>query len=129
MIRVVAGVMVEGGRAMAARRGAGMSHPGAWEFPGGKVEAGETDEEALARELNEELGIHVTVGRRLTEVRRHYGGVDLHLLFYAVTGRTGELKAIEHDALRWLVPGELDEVAWHDSDREAIPVIRSWLLG
>jgi 8-oxo-dGTP diphosphatase len=93
-----------------------------WEFPGGKVESGETDEQALVRELREELGIEVTVGDRL--------GGDLKigetavLRVYACRLVSGELTLVDHDEHRWLTADELDDVPWIPVDLPLIPELR-----
>jgi 8-oxo-dGTP diphosphatase len=83
-----------------------------WEFPGGKIEAGESPEQALARELDEELGIHATIGPRVTHVRhnyRHGGAVDL--LFFAVHEFTGELQNRIYNEVRW---ARLEDLTGYD---------------
>ncbi|MEQ1503559.1 MAG: 5-formyltetrahydrofolate cyclo-ligase, partial [Myxococcota bacterium] len=111
-IRVVAGAWIVDGRVFAAQRGPGRGHAGRWELPGGKVEAGESDAVALARELREELGLTVTVGARIGS-----GRVDgIELVAYAVTTSDAP-RPTEHAALRWLGPDELDAVDWAPADR------------
>jgi len=112
MVRVVAGVVVRAGRVLVALRGAGRPLAGRWEFPGGKVEPGEDDRAALARELHEELAIRVEVGARLGESR--HGKV--HLLAYRCTLREGEPVALEHEHIRWALPGELGGLSWAPAD-------------
>jgi 8-oxo-dGTP diphosphatase len=112
---VVGAAIVRGGRVLAARRTAPAGAAGRWEFPGGKVEPGETDTESLVREAEEELGVRIEVERWLDgEVPIGEG----HLLRVAVAS-LGEQKPSpsEHDRLRWLSAAELDEVDWLEPDR------------
>jgi 8-oxo-dGTP diphosphatase len=112
---VVGAAIVRDGRVLAARRTAPASAAGRWEFPGGKVEPGETDAESLAREILEELGIRVTVGQWLAGEAPI---ADKYLLRVALA-RTeeGEPTPTEHDLVRWLAADELGDVDWLDSDR------------
>jgi 8-oxo-dGTP diphosphatase len=112
---VVGAAIVRDGRVLAARRTAPASAAGRWEFPGGKVDEGETDAEALVREVEEELGVAVTVGPWLAgeqPIGEHY------LLRVALASLdAGEPVPTEHDAIRWLPAAELDDVDWLDGDR------------
>ena len=112
---VVGAAIVRDGRVLAARRTSPASAAGRWEFPGGKVEPGETDAESLAREILEELGIRVTVGRWLAGEAPI---ADKYVLRVALA-RTeeGEPTPTEHDLVRWLAADELGDVDWLDSDR------------
>lgn len=122
-LRVVCAVLERGDRVLAARRPEGKALAGLWEFPGGKIEPGETPPEALVRELREELGIEAVVGAALTPVRHaHPGGLlELHP-FRCRTG--GEPAAAEHAELRWCLPEELEALAWAPAD---IPIVRELL--
>jgi 8-oxo-dGTP diphosphatase len=93
-----------------------------WEFPGGKLEPGESPEVCLARELAEELGIKTTVGRYLGESVYDYGEKVIKLLAYQVTHVSGEFELTDHDEVRWLTGAELREVEWAPAD---IPLLES----
>jgi 8-oxo-dGTP diphosphatase len=118
VLRVVCGVVTTHDfplRALVTRRGPAMAHAGAWEFPGGKVEPGESDATALERELAEELGLRVTVGALLAVADTPIGARVIRLAAYAcTTDDTPELR--EHDALVWLDGAALDGVAWAPAD-------------
>jgi 8-oxo-dGTP diphosphatase len=119
---VVGAALVRGGRALAARRSDG---PGRWEFPGGKVEPGESPEGALVRELREELGVRAVVTGWLD------GEVAIattHVLRVALAVTDDEPVPTEHDLLRWLGPEELDDVAWLEPDLPFLPELRRRLL-
>lgn len=105
-ILVVAGVMKKDGKIMAYQRPEGKELAGKWEFPGGKLEAGESPETALGRELMEELGVHVRVGKVLDVLRRADQGRDVLLMFYAC--ETDEQpQPLEHGHIRFLDKTEL----------------------
>jgi 8-oxo-dGTP diphosphatase len=112
---VVGAAIVRDGRVLAARRTAPASAAGRWEFPGGKVEPGETESDSLVREIQEELGLRIRVERWLAgteQIGEHY------LLKVALAAiEVGEPDPTEHDEVRWLAPDELDEVDWLDGDR------------
>lgn len=115
-IRVVAAVVVEGGRVLAARRAPDMARPDLWEFPGGKVEVGEDDAVALARELVEELSLEVEVGAYVGEVRHDYGDVVIRLVAYCCTPVGGVATAHEHSELAWVGPPGLRDRPWAPAD-------------
>lgn len=112
-LRVVAGAIVDGPRLLAALRGPGMSSPNLWELPGGKVEPGESDADALIRELREELGITVEVGRALGHV--NHGRIELHAYLAVVTA--GTPTPLEHAELRWVDAEALERLVWAPADR------------
>ena len=111
---VVGAAVVRDGRVLACRRTAPPAAAGRWEFPGGKVEPGESPEVALARELHEELGVEATVTAWLDGVAA-IG--DAHQLRVALVAVAGEPVPVEHDAVRWLGASELGAVDWLEPDR------------
>lgn len=122
-MRVVAAFLVQDGLLFAARRAPGRREGGLWELPGGKVEPGEDDRNALARELREELEIEVEVGAFVAEATHHYPHGSVTLVGYACLLRSGEPMLRDHDALRWLPPEELGAVTWAPAD---LPLLRAW---
>ncbi|MEV7022925.1 NUDIX domain-containing protein [Kitasatospora sp. NPDC093558] len=124
---VIGGAIVREGRVLAARRSTPAEVAGRWEFPGGKAEPGETEAEALERELLEELGVRTRALRRLPGAWAVRPGLELH--FWAAELLSGEPRPLqEHDELRWLGADELDTVDWIDHDRDVLPHIAG-LLG
>ncbi|MFI5494955.1 (deoxy)nucleoside triphosphate pyrophosphohydrolase [Actinoplanes sp. NPDC051859] len=125
---IVAAVIVMAGRVLACERSAPPEVAGRWEFPGGKVEPGETDAEALARECVEELGVHVEVGPRVgPDVPLAHGRAVLRV--FAVTLRDGDVpQALEHTAMRWLAVDELHSVPWLPADEPIVAELPA-LLG
>jgi 8-oxo-dGTP diphosphatase len=112
-VRVVAAVIERDGRLLACRRAPGKDAAGRWEFPGGKVEPGEEPEDALAREIQEELGVRIHVGTLLD--RTVTGRVDL-ACYAATLVDAVPADSTDHDALRWLAPARLRELEWADAD-------------
>ncbi len=127
MQTVVGAIVVAEGRVLAARRSRPPALAGCWEFPGGKVEAGENAEAALVREVREELGIDLALGPELPAEEGGAWPIDdrYSLRLFLASIRWGEPRAGEdHDALRWLWPAELGDVAWLPADRAALPALR-----
>ena len=116
MVRVVAAVVLRDGLIMAARRGPGVRMAGKWEFPGGKVEPGEDDRTALARELMEELAIVVSVGECMGENVHTEERGPFCLVAYRVQILSGEPVLTDHDAIRWLHAEELSTLDWAPAD-------------
>jgi 8-oxo-dGTP diphosphatase len=112
-------------RVLACRRTGPPRLAGLWEFPGGKVEAGESDVEALGRELREELGVEAVVGDRLGD-DLPIGGTAV-LRVYVCRIVTGEPVLIDHDEHRWLTAAELDDVAWIPVDLPLVADLRRLL--
>jgi 8-oxo-dGTP diphosphatase len=126
---VAAALIVRGGEVLICQRRADQPMALQWEFPGGKIEAGESAEQALARELDEELGIQATVGPLVTRIRhnyRHGGAVDLQ--FFTVREFAGELKNRIFAQLRWTRFEDLPEYDFLPADRGLIRDLASGKL-
>lgn len=106
-IPVVAGFLKKDHKILVGQRPENHSLAGLWEFPGGKIEIGETPEQALQRELNEELGIEAQIGTLKLACTHSYGDVGIIILFYEVNYWKGEPKAKHHLMLEWIYPQEL----------------------
>ena len=117
---IVAAVIITDGRVLACERSAPAEVAGRWEFPGGKVEPGETDQQALARECAEELGVRVEVGDRVgPDVPLAHGRAVLRV--FAVRLLEGDVpRALEHTSMRWLAVDELNSVPWLPADKPIV---------
>jgi 8-oxo-dGTP diphosphatase len=124
MRHVTAAVLVKEGNVLLARRKLGGSLGGKWEFPGGKLEADETPEQGLKRELREELGIEVLIGNYVGSVDFKNGPNDYRVLSFIVTLLSGAITPHEHEEIRWVPAGELDHFDLADSDRSLLPQIK-----
>ena len=124
---IVGAAVISGGRVLACQRADPPETAGRWEFPGGKVEPGEGEVEALVRECDEELGVRVAVGERVGgDVRLGHGRAVLRV-YLARLVDAGEPEAREHAELRWLGPHELDTVPWLPADAPIVHALRRYL--
>ena len=119
---VVGAAIVDGGRVLACRRTHPAEAAGRWEFPGGKVESGETPENALRREIAEELGCRIEVVSWLPGATRIGETHELRVALSRVV--TGTPTPLTHDRLRWLTAAELDQVDWLEPDRPFVDALR-----
>ncbi len=123
VIDVTAAIIEKNGRVLAARRKSGSHLAGFWEFPGGKLEEGETAKECLQREMAEEFGISVKIGRFVGESVYDYGSKTVRLLAFYVNHVAGRFQLIDHDELRWLSLEELSQIEWAPAD---IPLVEQY---
>jgi 8-oxo-dGTP diphosphatase len=123
MIRVVAAVIRDGDRIYATQRGYGEYKDG-WEFPGGKIEPGETPEEALVREIREELAVTIEVGEKISTIEYDYPKFHLSMDCFWCRIVDGEIHLQEHEAARWLTKEDLAAVDWLPADRRLIAEMR-----
>lgn len=107
---VVAGLMRRQGKVLVGRRPDSGSLPGRWEFPGGKLELGESPEAALTRELSEELGIEAQIGPLKLVATHTYNKTGILFLFFEVKYWKGQIKMQQHPDLRWVTPRELAQL-------------------
>lgn len=126
-VKVVAAIIKKEGKIFATQRGYGEFKDG-WEFPGGKVEEGETPQEALVREIQEELAARIIVGELLTTVEYDYPKFHLSMdCFWAELEPDSEMKLLEHEASRWLSVEDIDSLDWLPADIEVAGRIKEQL--
>lgn len=125
-IKVVAAVIRDGDRIFVTQRGYG-EFKGGWEFPGGKIEEGETPQEALVREIKEELEIEIQVGELIDTIEYDYPAFHLSMDCFFAEIISGDVILKEHEAAKWLAKDELDSVEWLPADISIIDHIRGML--
>lgn len=124
MIEVVAAIIQRDGAYFATQRGYG-EFEGQWEFPGGKIESGETQEVALKREIQEELGVDIIVEKFLRTTDYEYPSFHLTMHCYLCSIISGEIELREHKSARWLTAQILDSVEWLPADRDIIKQLKN----
>lgn len=123
-IAVVAGALLDAGRrVLIAQRPPGKPLAGAWEFPGGKLRAGESETQALARELAEELGVRLLASRHVASTVHAYPERTVHLSLYLVERWSGEVRALEAQALKWVDAGNLPGEPLLEADRPLVAAL------
>lgn len=123
-LHVACAIIEQEGMVLAAQRSAHMSLPLKWEFPGGKIEAGEAPADCLRRELLEELGISVIIGKQLSSTTHNYDSFTVTLYPFICSLATTSITLHEHEAILWMKPEQLPELDWATAD---LPVITSYL--
>ncbi|MGR6914617.1 (deoxy)nucleoside triphosphate pyrophosphohydrolase [[Actinomadura] parvosata] len=126
VVVVAAVIVADGGRVLAAQRAQPAALAGGWEFPGGKVDPGESEAAALVRECREELGVEVSVGERVGGDWPLAEGYVMRV--WLCTLASGDPEAREHLALRWLGPGEYYDVEWLGADLPIMKTVENLLL-
>ena len=127
-IEVVAAIIRRGNQIFATQRGYGPWKDW-WEFPGGKIEPGESAEAALQREIREELGVEIALGEKLATVEWDYPEFHLRMQCFMANLQKGEPHLMEHESARWLGYKDLHDVGWLPADRGLLPLLASRLLG
>ena len=122
-IRVVAAMLEKDGRYLITQRRPTATLPLLWEFPGGRVEEGESDEEALARELAEEMEIVVSVHERVMQVNHSYSDYDIDFRVYRCRLISGEVEHHRVHDHRWVLPGDLDKYPFPAADEKTLSLL------
>ena len=122
-VKVAAAIIVHGDKIFATQRGYGEFKDG-WEFPGGKIEEGETPQQALVREIREELDTEIEVGDLFDTVEYDYPTFHLSMECFFCTVKSGNLVLKEHEAARWLTRDHLDSVEWLPADKGLIKKLK-----
>lgn len=120
MIEVTCAIIRDNDTILATRRAHGMHLAGQWEFPGGKIEPGETAKECIVREIAEELNIKVQPVARLYSVDHHYPDKSIRLIPFVCKLTNGEIHLAEHAEYRWVKQAELSKLDWAAADRKLI---------
>ena len=120
MTEVVAALICEGEKFMICQRPAHKARGHLWEFVGGKVEPGETKEQALVRECREELAVTLSVGNAFMDVVHEYPDITVHLTLFNATIAEGVPQKLEHNDIRWITPGEIPDYDFCPADEEIL---------
>jgi len=123
-ITVTCAIIERDGFVLATQRSASMSMPGKWEFPGGKIDPGESPEECLHREIHEEIAIKIRIASSLPACTHKYPTFTITLLPFICTIENGELILHEHADMVWLMPSQLPTLDWAEAD---IPVMEAYI--
>ena len=126
-VHVVGAAITQGHRCLVAQRGSRGSLAGKWEFPGGKVELGESPSAALAREISEELGLQIGVGQLLGSGTATVGGRLIALDVYAATITAGSVSLREHVQIAWATADDLANFDWAEADVPCLAPVAAWL--
>lgn len=125
MVEVVAALIRNGESILICKRPADKARALLWEFPGGKIEQGESPEEALRRECMEELDVRLQVGGLYMQVTHEYPDITIRLSLYEAVIQGGRLRQKEHAALEWIRPGEIDRYEFCPADADIVKKIRA----
>jgi 8-oxo-dGTP diphosphatase len=124
-IQVACGIVLHKSKVLCAQRGLHQSMALLWEFPGGKIEPGESAEACLIREIKEELNLTINIIRPLTPHRHFYpSGIHIELIPYLCVYQEGQMELAEHQDARWVVPSDLTTMTWCEAD---VPIVEEFL--
>jgi len=126
LIEVSCAVIMDGDRVLVTQRSELMPHPFKWEFPGGKLKAGETPEGSIIREIREELGVEISVLQLLPSVKHSYSNSAIKLIPFVCTIKRGKIKLREHRSYRWVPRSELEEIDWLEADVEVVALVNRY---
>jgi 8-oxo-dGTP diphosphatase len=116
MIDVCCAIIVEGDKILATRRSHGLHLAGFWEFPGGKIEPGETAKECIIREIREELNLDISIISKLQPVKYYYPGKSIRLIPFVCNITDGRMNLTDHSEFRWLAENEISSIIWAPAD-------------
>ena len=124
MLQVTCAIIEHANKILICQRSASMKLPLKWEFPGGKIETGESKEECLRREIKEELHIDINIHSALTMVEHHYADFSLQLYPFVCSLKSGEVKALEHALAIWVDAAQLRNYDWAEAD---LPIVNEYV--
>ncbi|MCP4646570.1 MAG: (deoxy)nucleoside triphosphate pyrophosphohydrolase [bacterium] len=124
LIEVSCAVILDGDLVLITQRSEFMPHPLKWEFPGGKLKAGETPESCIVREIWEELGVEISVIQLLPSVKHYYSDSAIKLIPFVCSLRKGKIALSEHRTYRWVHRSELEEIDWLEADVEVLALLK-----
>lgn len=124
MLQVTCAIIEHANKILICQRSASMKLPLKWEFPGGKIESGESKEECLRREIKEELHIDINMHSALSMVEHHYADFSLQLYPFVCSLKSGEVKALEHAQAIWVDAAQLRNYDWAEAD---LPIVVEYL--
>lgn len=127
IVRVPCAVIEHNGMVLAAQRSKDFSFPLKWEFPGGKQEYNETDEETLYREIKEELDVEIEILDKLPETPKDQGWREIILVPFVCRLKSEKITLTEHEQIQWLDPSELSDLDWTEADLDVIENYKSYL--
>ena len=129
IVRVPCAIIEHNGKILAGQRSAALSFPLQWEFPGGKQEENETDEETLIREIREELNVEINIIQKLPVTTKDQGWREIILVPFVCTLRSYDIMLTEHEQISWLTPQDLPSLDWTEADLGVIKSYFAYLAG
>ncbi|WP_293298169.1 (deoxy)nucleoside triphosphate pyrophosphohydrolase [Pedobacter sp. UBA4863] len=123
-IRVTCAIIVHKNKTLVVQRSKTMKLPLKWEFPGGKIDFGETEEECILREIKEELNINIDIVSRLTPSPHKYPNISIELIPFIAQFKNGSISLTEHKKYLWLKKGNLTDLDWAEAD---LPILKEYL--